>query len=207
MKKHDNQKYRGISIFSSTFEVDMCKLLEENEKQTLLHDLAELKSWCQKDSSVTASLNDQYRFFEEAIIGAYCRYVTAKKKVWSPFKNLCAVIVTSLIPIISGLFLRWFSEDSIWSIGDIGFCAGIILAIVWFLLESFQTAQKRRAYSETWVRHSACYGRLRLALSRFLISNCENHDYKVFVDEVFSVLEQNYNQFTVNLCPNGVANS
>lgn len=199
-----NEKYRGISVLSASFEKAACRSIDTYEKQTLLNDLADLDAWCQIDSNVATVRKGLYNYFEEAIIGAYCRYATAKKKAWSPFKNLCADFATSMIPIASGSLLYWFSKDTVWSVGTVGLNVGITLAVVWFLLECFQTAQKRRAYNETWVRHSACYGRLRIALSRFLISNREDGDYECFVEDVFSILEQNYDQFTANLSTHGM---
>lgn len=201
----DSGKYRGINVFSASFEETTCSLIDADEKLTLFDDLADLNAWCQKNTSVAGVRNGLYSYFEEAIIGAYCRYVTTKKKAWSPFKNLCVDIAASMIPIASGLLLFWFSKDNVWSVGTVGLIVGITLAVVWFLLEVFQTAQERRAYNETWVRHSACYGRLRLAMSRFLTSNREYSDYEDFVEDVFSILEQNYDQFTVNLSTNGMA--
>lgn len=200
----ENDKYRGISIFDMQFEEIIRKRIESDEKNKLLNDLADLNAWCQKDESKCILRNRLYDYFEEEIIGAYCRYVTEKKEAWSTLKNLCADFGTALIPIASGLCLFWFSKDNMWTVGTVSLIVGTMLAVVWFLLVGFQNARRRKAYSETWVRHSACYGRLRLSLSKFLTSNREDSDYFEFVEDVFLILEQNYDQFTANLSTNAV---
>lgn len=200
----NNDKYRGVSIFDKQFEKNICKKIESDEKINLLQELADLHMWCQKNDTNEAVRTKLYDHFEEAIIGAYCRYKTTKAKAWAPWKNIIADCVTALVPITSGLCLFWFSKDNNWSVGNVGLIIGITLAAIWFLLVCFQTTQKRTAYRETWVRHSSCYGRLQLAMRKFLTSNREDSDYSVFVKDIFSILEQNYDQFTANLSTNGV---
>lgn len=200
----DNDKYRGVSIFDEQFEKVICKEIELNEKITLLQDLIELHIWCQKDEATKDIRTKLYDYFEEAIIGAYCRYRTTKDKAWDTRKNFITDCATALVPIASGLCLFWFSKDNNWSVGNVGLIIGIALAVVWFLLVYFQATQKRSAYCETWVRHSGCYGRLHLSMKKFLTSNKEDCDYSIFVKDVFSILEQNYDQFTANLSTNGV---
>lgn len=203
MKNFCNKRYSGISISDKHFERTICKRFELDEKNKLLNDLKTLNTWCQNNKNDLLNPNKLYTYFEDEFIGAYCRYVTAKKKAWSPLKNLCADLGTSLIPVTSGLCLFLFSKDTEWSVGTVGLVAGIILAVFWVLSLCFQAAQKRRAYRETWVRHSTCYGRLRLALCRFLASNQNNINFVEFADDVFSILEQNYNKFSMNLSNNG----
>lgn len=146
-----------------------------------------------------------YHFFREAIISAKERYEISKKKAWSPIKNFFVDCCTALIPIVSGLLLFWFSEDNALTTGTVSLIVGILFAVAWFLMRRYQEAQKRRSYSETWVRHSVCYGRLHLTLQRYVISKHTEDDYVRLVDDTFAILEQNYDQFAANLSTNGVA--
>lgn len=146
-----------------------------------------------------------YLFFREAIVSAKARYETSKKKAWSPIMNFFVDCCTALIPIVSGLLLFWFSKDNALTTGTVSLIVGILFAVAWFLMRRYQEAQKRRSYSETWVRHSVCYWRLHLALQRFVISKHTEDDYVRLVDDTFAILEQNYDQFVANLSTNGVA--
>ena len=58
---------------------------------------------------------------------------------------------------------------------------------------------------ETWVRHSGCYNRLNLILQKFAFSARDNAAYDLLVKETFAVLEQNLDQFVLNLSTNGLA--
>lgn len=66
--------------------------------------------------------------------------------------------------------------------------------------------EEKHKYDETWVRHSLCDSRLRLALSKFAaIQKPDKDDFDRLVKSTFEILEQNLDQFALNLCPNGMA--
>lgn len=66
--------------------------------------------------------------------------------------------------------------------------------------------EKKHKYEETWVRHSLCDSRLRLALSKFATTQQPaKADFDRLVESTFEILEQNLDQFALNMCPNGMA--
>ena len=69
-----------------------------------------------------------------------------------------------------------------------------------------EAEEAKHKYDETWIRHTLCDARLRLALAKFAIpEHPTNEDYKELVQSTFAILEQNLDQFAVNMCPKGMA--
>jgi hypothetical protein len=79
------------------------------------------------------------------------------------------------------------------------------LVIGFCLLQMYLEWAKNKNDKETWVRHSTCYERLNLALSQFALSKQEESDFQRLMDTTFSILEQNLDQFALNLSSRGVA--
>ena len=60
-------------------------------------------------------------------------------------------------------------------------------------------------YYETWTRHSLCYSRLCLALDEFAVSEGKMEDFQALEKRTFRILQQNLDQFAVNVSPHGLA--
>lgn len=191
------------------------------EYSSLLEDLEELQKWCKLNNK-----NEFFQYFQDAVIGAYYRYKRTKKKNWSKKEELIKSICSALTPVFSAVALtvitaiieQWVSGDttvleSLLSGSITAMLAKWPLLIApisailacWLTLHVRNEGHKKRNYHETWVRHSTCHSRLRLAMSAFLISDRKDADYQKFVNDTFAVLEQNIDQYGLNLFPKGIA--
>ena len=65
--------------------------------------------------------------------------------------------------------------------------------------------EEKRNYYETWVRHTLCHSRLTIALSKFVVSRRLRADYEELVNSTFAILDQNLDQFALNMNDNGLA--
>lgn len=200
------------------------------EYYTMLENLKVLDKWC-KDNQKT----EFFKYFQDAVIGAYCRALHYKKKAWSAPNNSKKVeaedekkrwvglfdAVIAGAPIILPVFTAIMDHVDIIEIDMIQFLvavavgAGISVPLGIFKKRKQEKEKAARAvkeeeakhkYDETWIRHTLCDARLRLALSKFASSNNPTkEDYEALVQSTFAILEQNLNQFAVNMCPNGMA--
>ncbi len=173
---------------------------EAVDVSSLWEDLVTLKEWI---TSTPLVQNERFFvFFQDAVLGAYGRFQNSKSKAWSKSRNLILLFCSAALPVLAAFVLQIVSdgEDLLASTGVVGL--SVVIAI-WLFSQIYSGWQEFNAYRETWVRHSACYGRLRLALSRFLLSPRSSVDYNAFVTETFCILEQNYEQFVLNLSKKG----
>lgn len=179
------------------------KMQGKIEASMLVEDMDALECWCQTKN--TASTSAFFVFFKDAILSAYCRYIAVKEKAWSSKRNIFMLICSALLPVLSGAVSLWISIQISSTKGTTSFLIGIGLGIIWLVLYLYYKSNQKRAYYETWVRHSVCYARLHLALSAFLISPRSDKEFETFVSSVFAILEQNLDQFALNLSVRGMA--
>lgn len=192
-------------------------------RSTLLYDLIFFKAKADNIEQNTGQGQMKFSdYFVDALIGAFFRYQTTKKKAWSGWLFFGSFVGILVSPLLATIVLKIL--DSIISGGQ-GSIEAVdsttisytqftmtpsVIVVVMFivtaiLLYAFSKWWEYCAYRETWVRHSTRYGRLRLALSRFLFSEQDAAAYKKLQEETFAVLEQNYDQFVTNLSSHGMA--
>jgi hypothetical protein len=168
-------------------------------------NLDTLKTWCLTHHTETDNQRKQfYDFFENTIVGAFCRYRKSKTSTWSIKKNWLQVLGIAVLPILSALVMLLLNKANQTIIGD-SVPVAFSLVIGFCLLQMYLEWAKNKNDKETWVRHSTCYERLNLALSQFALSKQEESDFQRLMDTTFSILEQNLDQFALNLSSRGVA--
>lgn len=208
------------------------KLLKEFKKQageevdfdltTLLDDLNKFTTKAKEFETGEYSTRNKFStYFQDALLGAYYRYRTTKHKAWSTREILSVscrpLLVAVLIAGVSSLleyllstvfFSADMGESRVLHFTGILLSAGVAAVFLFLiglsLLYALSTIRENHSYRETWTRHSATYGRLRLALSRFLLSGQKAEDFKKLEERTFSYLEQNYDQFVANLSGHGM---
>lgn len=65
--------------------------------------------------------------------------------------------------------------------------------------------EEKHNYYETWTRHSLCLNRLCLALNKFAVSDRLAADFNELQKDTFEILEQNLDQFAMNVSSKGLA--
>lgn len=216
------KEYRNVGSKCSNCQnpVDMNKIDEFIRQQdkdssdaadfTLLMDgLQELETWCNSDSieHITTPKEKRVKFFEyfqDAIMGAYCRYRRTKVSAWSFGKNWPWLICATALPLLSAIVIYVLTEGDGGILGLPSVVTGVVFAVV-IAGNTLLDWKKHRNYYETWVRHSTCFGRLNLVLSEFILSGRTNEDYTEFVSATFAILNQNLDQFALNLSGQGLA--
>lgn len=167
------------------------------------NNLEKLKNWC-----VNYKTDDRktefYAFFENAIVGSFCRYRKSKTATWSIKKNWLKVLGIAVVPVLSSLLVLLLDKANQTIIGDSVPAAAAIL-VAFCSIQMYLEWAKNKNDKETWVRHSACYERLNLALSKFVLSKKEDDDFQRLMNDTFAILEQNLDQFALNLSANGAA--
>lgn len=198
LKKYITDKSNFKEYIESEFEKQ-----ESLELNSLLTDLNDFKSW--KGSKIPRErVECFFSFFQDAILGAYYRYLQSKEKAWSWKRNIVWFVCGALLPILATAVSQ-FITGNIHEVSDyVEITVVCILGVLWIFSHIYTEFQKNRSYRETWVRHSACYGRLHLALSSFLVSKQSDDDYEALIDNTISLLQWNFEQF-VTLAPNGLA--
>ena len=142
-------------------------------------------------------------FFESALVGAFLRYRRSKKQTWGFAQNVAVFVAGLIFTACSTYLASWLSGE--------GAAAGasrfaLALAILAATLAGGYTKwHNMKNDKETWVRHSGCYNRLNLILQKFAFSARDDAAYDLLVKETFAVLEQNLDQFVLNLSTNGLA--
>lgn len=221
------------STFKSWIEEQFDKQ-EMVEFNTMLENLKMLDDWCKNNEKT-----EFFRYFQDAVIGAHCRALHYKKKVWSAKNETKKAECESkknwweklfegatsgapiLLPVVTAIMdhVDIVEIDMIQFLVAVAVGAGISVPLGIFKRsrqEKEEAAERsRRAteaeeakhkYDETWIRHTLCDARLRLALSKFAAQEHPTiEDYNELVKSTFAILEQNLDQFAVNMCPNGMA--
>lgn len=208
------------------------KLLEELKKQaeeevdldlaTLLEDLNKFTTKAEEFETGNYSTRNKFStYFQDALLGAYYRYRTTKHKAWSTNEILsvsckpllAAVLIAGGSSLLESLLsIIFFSvdmgESRVFHFTGIVLSAGVTAVFLFLIGLAFlyvlSTIRENHSYRETWARHSATYGRLRLALSRFLLSEQKAEDFQKLEERALSSLEQNYDQFVANLSGHGM---
>lgn len=221
------------STFKSWIEEQFDKQ-EMVEFNTMLENLKMLDDWCKNNEKT-----EFFRYFQDAVIGAHCRALHYKKKVWSAKNETKKAECESkknwweklfegatsgapiLLPVVTAIMdhVDIVEIDMIQFLVAVAVGAGISVPLGIFKRsrqEKEEAAERsRRAteaeeakhkYDETWIRHTLCDARLRLALSKFAAQEHPTiEDYNELVKSTFAILEQNLDQFAVNMCPKGMA--
>ena len=166
----------------------------------MLTNLAQLKSMLDDDPDKKAF----EEFFESALVGAFFRYRSSKKKTWGVQQMILLPLATTVAPWLSGAIVAWFSaaEGTLVGAPQVVIMAACAVAV---LAASYAEWHNMKNDKETWVRHSVCYNRLNLLLQQYVLSKHDSNDYDVFVQNTYAILEQNLDQFTLNLSTNGLA--
>lgn len=205
-------KTKSGKPFKEITDTDFQKMsLSEKEEliewASLQKDLDIFHKWCNEAASANLKKESACfsSFFEDALLGAYIRYYKSKKKAWSNGRMIGRFLCALIAPVLAAGILSVITAGIEIPLMPVGFLGAGIVVLIWLSTSIYSEIQKKHAYDETWVRHSACYGRLRLALSVFLISSRTEKDFQTLVAKAFSVLEQNYDQFVLNLSQKGMA--
>lgn len=200
------------------------------ENLALLENLRVLEQWC-----ATNDEQAFFQYFQDAVIGARSRVAYYKEKAWptkgdnkqaeSASKKFSLGMLADAIavgaPVIVPLFAAALNNVEIVEIDMMQFLAAVAVGAVFSVpvgiikrknAKRDEAERVRRAeeakhkYEETWVRHSLCDSRLRLALSKFATTQQPaKADFDWLVESTFEILEQNLDQFALNMCPNGMA--
>lgn len=166
--------------------------------QNVNDQLTQLQTWCNNNSK-----QEFYHFFSTTLENAKKRYGTSKRHAWSFPENMVTIIAFVATPVIFSI-LTYILEQykNISYVGKFGLY--VFLLAVYVTLSCLLQWQQKKNASETWVRRSAYYHRLCIALGVFVFSDQRMDDYKRLVQDTFAILEQNLDQFTLNLSPNGL---
>lgn len=187
--------------------IGRAKVANANEElmsyYSLVEELEDLCQWTDADGK--KDRKDFFVYFQDAIISAYYRYVATKAKAWSKVRNILLWIGTIVVPILSTFAIGFLTEGGESAKEATGIIVGSAATVLWLLVSIYLESSKKRAYDETWVRHSACYNRLHLNLNAFLTSDRSDEKYTEFVTNTFAVLDQNLDQFVQNLSSHGMA--
>lgn len=168
--------------------------------QMMLTNLAQLKSLSVGNQSKEAFAD----FFESTLVGAFLRYRASKKKTWGTAQIILLPIATTVTSWLSGAIVAWLSaaEGTLVGAPQVVIMAACAIAV---LASGYTQWHNMKNDKETWVRHSVCYNRLNLLLQRFILSKQSDEDYESLVENTYAILEQNLDQFTMNLSTNGLA--
>ncbi len=178
---------------------DIKKSWQDEEYSLLIGNLDVLEKWCTRNKKTAF-----YHFFKTAILASYHRYQSSKRSAWSIVEHIAALACEAALPAVSAGAVYYWSANAK-GIFEKSFLFVCAFVIAWISIRSFLEWTKKKNEMETWVRHSACFQHLHNALGRFLYSNQTEDDYNLFVENTFDVLEQNIDQFTLNMSANGIA--
>lgn len=172
--------------------------MESLDISLFANNMKEYKQWC--------SQNDQqafFNFFRDAAYGALYRYLVAKEKAWS-WKSTIIPVICAGAPAFLGSAVSLWNKTSENSFLLPTAILSVVIAVVAFSYV-YSELRTKRNYYETWVRHSACFYRLSLELSRFILSPKADVDFNTLKKKTFAILNQNLDQFTLNMSSNGLA--
>lgn len=206
----DNLTARSIPAQKvETNRNDQQEVPDSRMKEMLESDLLELKKWAETAVEPSQLLSTEkrlafYNFFRGAIRDEYNRYKSHKTTAWSFVKNIPWMIGSATLPVLSALASHFAVQGENATLEISWLIAGLIAA-TWIVIKIYTDRIKNKNAKETWVRHSVCFHRLQLELSRFLLSERSERDYHVFYETSFAILNQNLDQFALNLSSQGLA--
>lgn len=192
--------------FNKTLKV-LYKQASQVELTSFVEEMDVLAKWEEKSRQKGEKNTRFFVFFEDAILGAYYRYYHSKKAAWSMISNGLFFICSAVLPVVGATMLQFATAETVSPLALTGLVLASVIVLAWLFANTYKKWHELCDHRETWVRHSVCYGRLRLALSRFVVSRQEEKDYEILVSSTFEILEQNYDQFLQNLSTHGVAKS
>ena len=223
---------------------------EQLEYSIMLENMETLEAWCAKQGKT-----EFFTFFQDSILGAYYRFVHAKRKTWddkgsdkgsdkgtdegsdNSGASECGkkrvrigwpTILTGAAPIILAFMSELLGMESVHQ-GFVyaGMATYVVIALSGVVSRAHQESneqqdqlareeqervkkeeeaqKKKRNYYETWSRHSLCLNRLCLALNKFAVSDRLAADFNELQKDTFEILEQNLDQFAMNLSSKGLA--
>jgi len=174
---------------------------KENTKMESLEDeyRAALEDWCQKNGK-----NDFYEFFQFSLDEAKRSAAKHKRNTWSAILIAAMVVATIVAPFAFSILTVCIAALQKIPTGT-QFAILAVLSVIYFGSSSFLQWRNLKKPKETWVRHSARYNRLFIILAAFALSNKQSEDYEKLVTDTFAVLQQNLDQFVLNLSSYGLA--
>lgn len=189
-----------MCIISKIREMRMLYEQTHDKQWHVLQDqLKILKEWCTANHKM-----DFYNFFEMTIKASYGRYRKSKISAWSVIKHILQLILEAILPAVTIGVLAYYNDFTASPKAKSILCAAAF-ALIWISIRFTLTWTKKKNATETWTRHSACFQHLHNVLAYFLFSERTPDNYQKFVSDTFSVLEQNIDQFTLNMSGNGLA--
>ena len=76
----------------------------------MCNNLETLKNWC-TNSEADDRKKEFYAFFENAIVGSFCRYRKSKTSTWSIMKNWLKVLGIAVLPVLSSQVIMWLDAE------------------------------------------------------------------------------------------------
>lgn len=209
LKYEELGSLEASSKFDKAISNDGKKRQELEDFSTLVKHMKAFKSWCSQevvsqDFPSTSERLAFYNYFESVIISAFWRYRKHKTTAWSFKKNLPFMLASAFLPALAAQALNALEQITSATAGSVNLISGGIIAF-WFGFKVFTDWAKNKNAKETWVRHSVCFGRLNLALTRFVLSDRKKEAFQRFINDTDNILEQNLDQFALNLSANGLA--
>ena len=163
-------------------------------------NIAQLKKFAANDQKKIAFAE----FYESTLVGSFVRYRSSKHKTWGFGHNLVLLIATLALSVLPAAVLaRLDAAEGVLADAPVPVFAAA--AVVCVLSAGYTKWHEMKNDKETWVRHSVCYNRLNLLLQQFILSKRSDVDYDSFVQNTFSILDQNLDQFALNMSGNGLA--
>lgn len=214
-RTEDNEATSGMAFIIREFrkgrskskeEKDLLKKELKKEKDRMFsldislfdNNINEFEGWCSQKGQQAF-----FVFFRDATHGELCRYLSSKGEAWS-WKSTIISVVAAGAPLFFGSAAAFLNITADFSVLLPTAILSLASGVVAFLYV-YSELRKKRDYYETWVRHSACFYRLSLELSRFILSPRSDEDFDTLKEKTFAILSQNLDQFTLNLSGNGLA--
>ena len=148
-------------------------------------------------------------FYEKALTGAFHRYRHSKVQTWGLLANwletLLGSVLAALTLVVADVVVLMLGSTNTAGNENVLPLRISVIGIAFLVAHAYVEWRKKKNDKETWVRHSSCFSRLSLLVQRYLLSDKTDKDYQAFVESTFAILEQNLDQFVLNLSANGMA--
>lgn len=175
------------------------------ELNGLKENLNVLQDWVSDNFPEKSAEKNFLNFFKDAIFGECFRNSHSKGKAWSLRRNLLFFLCSAIVPMVAAVALQFAAAGNATPLTPSGLILVGCIAFVWIFAFAYTKWYELYSCRETWGRYSVCYGRLQLALSRFVVSAQEKQDYQNLVYNTFEILQRNYDCFLQNLSNNSAA--